>query len=168
MRATLLTAQKMADSIVHEAEAKRDEMLSRAESDARARIQQLRQETEEAQERLRQGQLELAKFIASVREVCARELTQLEQLPELPVETARPDPAEEPAAQIEETVMASFAVPAEEPAEAPAAEETPAEPAPAYPEGDPFARESAPEVEEPTRRINLSDLKFGRNYKGER
>ena len=143
MRATLLTAQKMADSIVHEAEAKRDEMLSRAESDARARIQQLRQETEEAQERLRQGQLELAKFIASVREVCARELTQLE----LPVETARPDPAEEPAAQIEETVMASFAVPAEEPAEAPAAEETPAEPAPAYPEGDPFARESAPEVE---------------------
>ena len=64
--------------------------------------------------------------------------------------------------------MASFAVPAEEPAEAPAAEETPAEPAPAYPEGDPFARESAPEVEEPTRRINLSDLKFGRNYKGER
>ena len=28
MRATLLTAQKMADSIVHEAEAKRDEMLA--------------------------------------------------------------------------------------------------------------------------------------------
>ena len=30
MRATLLTAQKMADSIVHEAEAKRDALLSRA------------------------------------------------------------------------------------------------------------------------------------------
>ena len=35
MRATLLTAQKMADSIVHEAEAKRDALLSRAEMDAR-------------------------------------------------------------------------------------------------------------------------------------
>ena len=112
--------------------------------------------------------MKLARFIASVREVCARELTQLEQLPELPVETARPDPVEEPAAQIEETVMASFAAPAEEPAEVPAEPESAAEPAPVYPEADPFARESAAEVEEPTRRINLSDLKFGRNYKGER
>ena len=168
MRATLLTAQKMADSIVHEAEAKRDEMLSRAESDAKTRIAQLRRETEEAQERLRQGQLELARFIASVREVCARELTQLEQLPELPVETARPDPVEEPAAQIEETVMASFAAPAEEPAEVPAEPECAPDPALVCPEADPGARESAAEVEEPTRRINLSDLKFGRNYKGER
>ena len=44
MRATLLTAQKMADSIVHEAEAKRDELLSKAESDAREKISQLRGE----------------------------------------------------------------------------------------------------------------------------
>ena len=35
MRATLLTAQKMADSIVHEAEAKRDEILAQAETSAR-------------------------------------------------------------------------------------------------------------------------------------
>ena len=40
MRATLLTAQKMADSIVHEAEAKRDALLSRAEMDAREKIAQ--------------------------------------------------------------------------------------------------------------------------------
>ena len=32
-----------------------------------------------------------------------------------------------------------------------------------YPEGDPFA---ADPVDEPTRRINLNDLKFGRNYSG--
>ena len=41
MRATLLTAQKMADSIVHEAEAKRDEILAQAESSAREKIGQL-------------------------------------------------------------------------------------------------------------------------------
>ena len=64
MRATLLTAQKMADSIVHEAEAKRDALLSRAEMDARERIAQLQKETEAVQERLRQGQEELALFIA--------------------------------------------------------------------------------------------------------
>jgi len=38
MRATLLTAQKMADSIVHEAEAKRDEILAQAETSAREKI----------------------------------------------------------------------------------------------------------------------------------
>ena len=56
MRATLLTAQKMADSIVREAEQKRDQMLAQAEADAQAKIGRLRQETEEAQARLRQGQ----------------------------------------------------------------------------------------------------------------
>ena len=30
-----------------------------------------------------------------------------------------------------------------------------------------FAREEPEEVSEPTRRLNLNDLKFGRNYKGE-
>ena len=39
MRQTLLTAQKMADSIVHEAEAKRDEILAQAESSARASVE---------------------------------------------------------------------------------------------------------------------------------
>ena len=39
-----------------------------------------------------------------------------------------------------------------------------AAPADDYPEGDPFAKE---EPLESTRRINLDDLKFGRNYTGE-
>ena len=166
MRATLLTAQKMADSIVHEAEAKRDALLSRAEMDARERIAQLQKETEAVQERLRQGQEELARFIASCREVCAKELPLLEELPELPVETAVP--AEAPEAQvekIEEQVLAAFA-PAEEKApEQPAEFEQPAPEEKAYPEEDPFAKK---EPLEATRRINLSDLKFGRNYKGEK
>ena len=161
MRATLLTAQKMADSIVHEAEAKRDELMARAESDARERIGQLRREIEETEARLRKGQQDLAQFIASSREVCSRELQLLEQLPEAAVETPAPAPApveEAPEKEIEEKVMATFKAeetPAEE--EAAAAED-------AYPEGDPFA---AGEVSEPTRRINLNDLKFGRNYKGD-
>ena len=65
MRATLLTAQKMADSIVHEAEAKRDEILAQAETSAREKIGQLRQEVEAAEERLHQGQRDLAQFIAA-------------------------------------------------------------------------------------------------------
>ena len=161
MRATLLTAQKMADSIVHEAEAKRDSMLAQAEADARDRIAQLRRETEEAQERLRQGQQELARFIAASREICSTELSFLDQLPKLPVEAAAPV-QEAPVEEIEEKVMAAFAPQAEETREEPAEEE--AAPADDYPEGDPFAPE---DPSEPTRRINLNDLKFGRNYTGE-
>lgn len=165
MRATLLTAQKMADSIVHEAEAKRDQILAQAESDAQAKISRLRQETEEAEERLRQGQLDLARFIAASRALCAKEVEFLDKLPELPVETAASSaPAEEaPVEEIEEKVMAAFATQPVE--EAPAQEEKAEAPAvDDYPEGDPFADE---QVSEPTRRINLSDLKFGRNYTGE-
>ena len=165
MRATLLTAQKMADSIVHEAEAKRDELLAQAEVGAREKVEGYRRELGEAEERLRQGQLELSKFIAATRNLCSQELSFLEKLPQLPVEEEKAE-STAPVEEIEEKVMASFAEPApkaeETQAPAPAAAEP--EKKPAYPEGDPFAQ---PEDLEATRRINLDDLKFGRNYNGD-
>lgn len=182
MRATLLTAQKMADSIVREAEARRDNLLAQAESDARERIAQIRREVEAEESRLRQGQQELAQFIAATQKVCNQELKFLEELPQLPVDVTVPVdipvPADIPAAaepESQETAAASLP-PIPETAAAPAAVEIPAvEPAPAedpYPEGDPFAREpkapaEPPESLEPTRRIRfdkLDDLKFGPNY----
>ena len=129
MRATLLTAQKMADSIVHEAEAKRDEILAQAESSAREKIGQLRQEVETAEERLRQGQMDLAKFISAARELCDRELKFLEQLPTLPVEAEIPPSQPETAEtveQIEEKVMAAFGEESAEEEETTAEEEAPA------------------------------------------
>ncbi len=168
MRATLLTAQKMADSIVHEAESKRDQMMAQAESAAREKLSDLQRELDAAQERLRQGQLELAKFVAASREICNKELSFLAQLPELPVENAAPVSAPTaPVEEIEEKVMAAFAAqdaePAEEAAEQP--EDVPAAPVDDYPEGDPFAKEEP--AADATRRINLNDLKFGRNYKND-
>ena len=166
MRATLLTAQKMADSIVHEAEAKRDEILAQAQSAAKEKIGQLQQEVEAAQERLRQGQRDLAAFIAASRDVCEKELRLLEQLPDLPVEALTPpapeEKPEETAQEIEEKVLAAFGEQSVEEEEEPAQEDAPEEDD--YPEGDPFA---ADPMDEPTRRINLEDLKFGRNYTGE-
>ena len=175
MRATLLTAQKMADSIVREAEARRDNLLAQAEADARDRIAQIQRDVEAAEERLRQGQRELARFISSVQGVCGQELKFLEELPQLPVDVSVP-PA--PARETREAAAAAFSeqpVPAKEPeTEVPpvsAAVEIPpaASPVPAedpYPEGDPFAKEPA-EPLEATRRIKfdkLDDLKFGPNY----
>jgi len=162
MRATLLTAQKMADSIVREAEAKRDEIMTQAETQAQEKIAQLRREIGESEDRLRQGQQELAKFIAASRDICNQQLAYLDQLPQLPVEQPAVPAAEEKAQEIEENVLAAFAQQDVEESEAPAEEPAPADD---YPEGDPFAREE-PEVSEPTRRININDLKFGRNYKG--
>lgn len=174
MRATLLTAQKMADSIVREAEARRDNLLAQAETDARDRIGQIQQEVEAAESRLRRGQQELAQFIAAVERVCHKELDFLKELPQLPVDIPVPAvqeiaedaaasvqeiPAQAETAETAETVSAPVEIPplaasASAPAEEP------------YPEGDPFAREPAEELEV-TRRIKfdkLDDLKFGPNY----
>ena len=163
MRATLLTAQRMADSIVHDAEAKRDQILAQAESGAREKIENYRRELGEAETRLRQGQIELSKFIAASRDICNKELSFLEQLPELPVAESASAAKSAPVEEIEEKVMAAFK---EQPVEEPAAEpvQEPAAPEDPYPDGDPFAR---PEDLDATRRINLDDLKFGRNYTGE-
>ena len=141
MRATLLTAQKMADSIVHEAETKRDEILAQAQADAKARIGELHQEQEEAEERLRQGQLDLARFIAASRQICQQELELLERLPDLQVEVAAvpTEPAVEE--EIEERVLSAFeqeTAAQEQPAQAEeTAAEEPAAPAEAEAESQP-------------------------------
>ena len=179
MRATLLTAQKMADSIVREAESKREQMLSGVEEEVRVRKLQMESETAAAQERLSAGQRELAEFIAASRAVCAKELEFLERLPELPAEAsaaAAAQAAETPAAsEIEQNLFAKFGAdtPEEtapeasaEPQASPQAaapESAPVPEKPDYPAGNPF--EEKPD-DEPTRRINLNDLKFGRNYSG--
>ena len=164
MRATLLTAQKMADSIVREAEAKRDQLLAQAEQGAHEKIDHLRQELSDAENRLQQGQAELAEFIDASRALCGKQLDFLNKLPQLPVDLPKTT-QEVPVKEIEEQVMATFAQepPAveEEPQAAPVEEPAPE---PEYPAGDPFASE---EPSEPTRRINLDELKFGRNYNGE-
>jgi len=183
MRATLLTAQKMADSIVREAEQKRDSILAQAETDAQVKIGQLQSEVATAEARLAAGQKNLAEFVSAARLACGKQLELLDQLPQLPVdvpaqETAADAPAQSPAPvdEIEQHVFAAFhaEVPAQEtaPAQAPAPEADPApapeEPAPSqpsYPAGNPFEEE--PADDDPTRRINLRDLKFGRNYSGD-
>jgi len=165
MRSTLLTAQKMADSIVKEAEAKRDQMAVQAEVDARARITQMQSEASEALERLKAGQRELAVFIAASKDICAKELAFLDQLPQLPVtlpsqapEAVEKKKKEDAAGEIEQNLYAAFQ------AEAAAAEQ--AQATPEKPAEDVSADEILLPDDEPTQRIDLNDLKFGRNYLG--
>ena len=168
MRATLVTAQKMADTIIREAEAKRDAILSGAELDAEERVRCLQEQEAEAAARLRAGQKELAGFIAAVRDICGRELEALELLPELPVDLPKAAVEEAPAAaptaeEIESSIMAELEAAAAAAVEETESEELPEEETPEYPEGDPFVADDAGK-EKPSRRIDLSELKFGRNY----
>ena len=162
MRATLLTAQKMADSIVKEAEQKRDGMLAQAKAEAQTQMGELDRQRRESEERLAQGKRELADFIATARSACEKELEFLSRLdglavpPELPPEE---DKAEAAAEAIHEHLVETEPEPA--PAPEPQPEPEPEPPADDYPEGNPFASED----DEPTRRIPpLDDLKFGKNY----
>ena len=160
MRATLLTAQRMADSIVKEAEQKRDQMMTQAEIDAKLRINCLKNEAAAAEERLRKGKEELEKFSAAVRAVCDKEI---QLLNELPHEEAIP---EDTVLEIEDSVMAAFSEAAPEDGDAAETQTEASEPVaeaadPAADTSDPFG--DFPDLSS-TRQINLDELKFGRNY----
>lgn len=183
MRATLLTAQKMASQMVQDAEKEKAALLESAEAEAGQRKAELEAELAAETERLRLAKEESAAFIANMRRLCSSELEFLDGVPEIQVDLpAREGAAEETVdaqvQSIESSVMASFsqeppAAEAEAPAEAEAA--APAEQAPAEAEAPASAEtaqapEEAEDAEEPedltaTRRIDFGDLKFGRNYR---
>lgn len=149
MRSTLLTAQKMATSMVAEAEQKRNAMIAGAASAAQNRKNELAKEVEEEERRLKEvrqrvdreleaerrrltfGQSKLREFIREVTIVCNEELSLLDRLPDLPLEDEKPQlQAAQPAQPVQ---TAPAAVEAAEPAantEPPAAPPTPT-PAPA-------------------------------------
>ena len=168
MRATLLTAQRMADSIVKEAEQKRDQMMTQAEIDAKLKINCLKNEAAAAEERLRKGKEELEKFSAAVRAVCDKEIQLLNELPQAPVELPQEEAKPEDSVQeIEDSVMAAFSEAAPE-EDGDAAETQTEASEPVAEAADSAADTSDPFGDFPdlssTRQINLDELKFGRNY----
>ncbi|MBQ6248692.1 MAG: DivIVA domain-containing protein [Oscillospiraceae bacterium] len=156
MRATLLTAQRMADKMVKEAEAQRDTIVAKARHDAADEIAKLDAETEVYRRRLVQAQDNLTRFIAQSRGVIAQQEAYLSQLPQTTATEATaagkmaatpPTPAaptiETPL--IEPTPVVDFV-----PEEAPAVEA-----APAAEEKESFPSDF---------KLSLDELKFGRNY----
>lgn len=181
MRATLLTAQRMADSLVKEAEEKRDVILKQAEAAAREKLDGYRREAEQYSKRLQQGQEEIRRFVAESRALCEKELQFLEEFPSRPLE-------EEPEAAAEaigETILSAgepapaSAVPEAAPQAAPREEVLPPQaPPPVSQTADPVptteklldtlaSAEQEPEDLSATRRVNINELKFGPNYRSE-
>ena len=171
MRTTLVTAQKLATKLVQEAQTQKDEILNEARAEAARQTATLEQQ-------------KLTEFIGASRQLCQTQLDFLTKLPEMDAATAQsaptPSVADDTIRIIEQDILKDFSVPTEPKAAEPAApvQET-AAPAPAQEEPkaeEPAApAEPAPEKDEPSAdslfstdfKLNLDELKFGRNYSGE-
>ena len=113
MRATLLTAQKMASQMVKDAETEKAEILEKAESEIGARKAALEAELAAEAERLRLAKEESATFIANMRRLCDSELEFLNGVPEIQIAVAESaekaeEKVDEQVQSIESSVLASF------------------------------------------------------------
>ncbi len=102
MRVTLLAAQRMAESIVQEAQEKAEEIKKQADDSAKAQIEEGRRELALTEQKLQEGKLALQKFIDEGKKLCGQSLEFLDRLPmyvpEADTKTAQID-------QIEKKVM---------------------------------------------------------------
>ena len=174
MRAALLTAQRMASTMVEEAEEKKKTMLAGAEDEARAKIGALQSDVELEQRRLNAAKAATAEFLQKTRELAQAQLALIERAPDLTPEEIVGDKTAEQKAEtdvnaIEERILAAFrpteAAPEEAAPEAAPAEENAAKAEEA--KAEPLEPDDSPFVETASHAIRLDDLKFGRNYHGE-
>lgn len=176
MRTALLTAQKMANSLVAEAEEKKAQLLREAENVANARILELQHAIASEEMRLAAAQRSTAEFTAKMRDMLAHEAAFLDSLPELEAPSTATPVADEVAQTVKaiedsmQRLMGSDP-PAEEVPEEDLADTREmgdvfqrAEEAGLYDQlADSPAEEAAPDADASTH-IDFSNLQFGREY----
>ena len=172
MRKTLLAAQTMADEMVKDAERKKAELLAQAEGEAREQLASIRRELINEEARLTAARNAATVYVAKLKELYAKELEHLDALSTLTVapEAPKADPVAAAVAEIESNMTRMME---EEPAEEAGAVEPgfPVEEAPAEEDKeDTLSFQPVPDQEEEasdevvTRRLNLSDLRFGKDF----
>ena len=193
MRKTLLTAQRMADELVKEAQESKENILRQAQEETRAQVQSLRREVEAEQLRLTAAQNATAAYVSKLKELYQHELDYLGSLSKLTSESAAPaDPVEAAAEEIQATMdrIAQEEIPAPAQAEEEDAPQEDERPGGLYSDltatfldrdgeterkikvnPERRAAEMAeaakePEDDEPTKRlsIDLEHLQFGKDY----
>jgi len=169
MRKTLLTAQNMADEMVREAEAKRDQMLVQVEKEARIQLSELHQELEQEEARLVFAKAATADYVARVQSLYREELAHLEEIanevvpaPTAPAESVpEVDPVAEAVAEIEASMAHMMEDEEDTVSFEPVREEEPEEDE--APEEEPQDEEEDDDLVF-ARRLNLDDLRFGRDF----
>lgn len=181
MRKALMTAQRMADDLVKEAEQKKASILQEAEGEALRRKEEINKALTAEAYRLQEAQRATASFVDKVRALQAEQAEFLSKIAELcpPDQAPAPaDPVEEAAEEIDDNVQRLLAqamreATAENLKAKQAREETPedledtAEFAPVSPEGDRRDQDEEEEEEFPpsrSSRIDFGELQFGRDY----
>ena len=86
MRTTLLTAQKMANSMVVQAEEEKKRMIAEAERAALQRKAEVEQEVADAEYQLKMAKNATAQFVEHMRELVKQEASFLDQLPAIKAE----------------------------------------------------------------------------------
>ena len=173
MRKALMTAQRMADDLVKEAEQKKAAILREAEGEAQRRKEEIDRELSAEAYRLQEAQRATASFVEKVRALQAGQTEFLDKLADLCPTGAAPeaDPVEEAAEEIDDNVQRLLAqAMADATAEnlrAKQAEE-PQQDLEDTAEFPPVSEEEPEEDEEacPARgsRIDFGELQFGRDY----
>ena len=169
IRTTLMSAQRLGDTVLREAKHKAELILEDANIKAEKSIEDLKAQQEAEKAKLAQIKQDVADFKARVLDLYREHLTQVSLLPdeepaEEPAEATEPETEEIPEAVIDEPIEA----PAEPIVEAEEAEEVTAYEAPAEEpaEAEPVeeAAEEAAEgaADEPTSKF--ADLQFGDDY----
>lgn len=177
MRKALMTAQKMADDLVAEAESKRNQLMQNAEADAKARMAELQQAIRDEQMRLAAAQQSTATYVGKLKELHQHEMDFLSGLSNLtaaaPVSV---DSVGDTARDIEENVERIIQQEQEDTTDlsAPKVSEG-AKESSLYdelmelsgrkaPAAHPVEEDEDDVVEEPTRRIDFDNLQFGKDY----
>lgn len=159
MRKTLLSAQQMADTMIHDAEQKKADLLKDAEAAAYARIDELKAQVAAEEARLKAIRESTAAYVEKVdtlfqaQELTLRELTKLGPAPEKTQEAKMDEAVQDIESNLSQIIEQ------ESKPEPPAPREEPQprrEPAPAG-----AVRTGGPPLE-PTRRFD--DLQFGKDY----
>ncbi len=155
MRSTLLTAQRMAAQLVQEAQTEKDRVLEVARAEVSAQVGRLDEERQAAEQKLEMAKKELASFLQRSRELCAAQVAFLAQLPEMEL-TDKQEPAvpQDTIRIVSQDILRAFAEETEA-AEEVAVDEPVVE----------AVEEEVPIAE--AFRLDLDELKFGRNYNAE-
>ena len=167
MRKALMTAQKMADDMVKEAESKRNQILQDAEIEAQKKVEALRRDTQAEQFCLESAQKESPDYVRQVRQLHAQAqayLDQLDQLSPAPDSVNQEEKVEEAVSDIDDSVQRLVA---QAMAEAAAEQEKARQAEAGQPEDQKRPeKQDADEDDdlEKTTRIDFGELQFGRDY----
>ena len=170
MRKALMTAQRMADELVKEAQDQRDQLLQQAQAEAQQQVESIRQEVEAEQYRLTCAQQETAAYVQKVKALHQQTLTYLDQLeqitPQQPQEEqpAQPDAVDQAVSDVDDSVQRLVAKAMAEAKE----ENEKARQSQDLSDTAEFPAQGAKEPEyddmEQTTRIDFGELQFGRDY----